>query len=358
MMSSSIMCLWLGALHVAEVNAEQGAIDAIVESSRISVPAKRIEKTAPYYPMSELNKGSQGWVRIAYCIDESGSTQNVSVLDSLGSRRFEIAAVEAVKQWQFEPALIDGKPSWQSRNQVFVNFAVEGGNAGASRRFATRFREIGKLIDNGDLEEADKLFQRVYETYDLSLYELSKLWAQRVRYEVLSGDMYKLDLALHRAGASKGSWIDKDSYIGVLNMRVQVELIIGQYNSAFGAFGELIDTAGEDAEEVLMLRPTMEGVRDVINGGTVIEINAKVRTRDECYICNNSWTFIPIRNDFRLANITGTLETIEMLCDHKRFESAVSDRVEWHIPDDWGTCFVNIYGDLGTTFDVLMLPAS
>jgi len=45
-----------------------------------------------------------------------------------------------------------------------------------------------------------------------------------------------------------------------------------------------------------------------------------------------------------------------MRCDHKLFESAVSDLVEWHIPDDWGTCHVHVYGDTGTTFDVLLLP--
>lgn len=43
-----------------------------------------------------------------------------------------------------------------------------------------------------------------------------------------------------------------------------------------------------------------------------------------------------------------------MRCDHKLFESAVSDLVEWHIPDDWGVCHVHVYGDAGTTFDVLL----
>jgi hypothetical protein len=65
------------------------------------------------------------------------------------------------------------------------------------------------------------------EKIDFSLYELSKLWAQRVRYETISGDMYMLDMALHRATASKGQWIEKKSYIRLLELRVRAELKIG-----------------------------------------------------------------------------------------------------------------------------------
>ena len=204
MMSATITFLWLAAVPVAQINAKQEAIDAVAESSRVFIPAKQIERTSPRYPQFELRRGSQAWVRIAYCIDESGSPQNVSVLDSVGSAKFDKAAVETVKQWKFEPALVNGEPSWQSRNQTLISFAIKGGNIGATRRFGKQFRKIGKLLDQKNLEDADNLFWQVYETYDLSLYELSKLWALRVRHEGISGDMYMLDMELHRATASKG----------------------------------------------------------------------------------------------------------------------------------------------------------
>lgn len=359
MMSSTVFFLWLAAAAPdAQVSPVQDALDAVVDSSRKSVPAKQLKRTAPSYPRQELREGNQAWVHIAYCIDESGSTQNVSVLDSVGGPSFDKAAIKAVKRWQYEPALIDGEPSWQSRNQTYITFAIDRGNTGGSRRFAKQFRKIGALIDQKKPQEADELFRHLYESYDLSLYELSKLWEQRVRYESMSGDMYKVDMALHRATASKGEWIDKASYVRLLNLRVQVELKIGKYHAANRSFSELIKATGEDAEQVLALRPTMDKLRDLIDGDKILEINAEVRTRDECNYCNNSWHFTPVRNDFSFANITGNLESIEMRCDHKRFESAVSDLIEWHIPDDWGICHVQVYGDPGTTFDVLMLPTT
>ena len=272
MMSSTIIFLWLASVPVAQIDAEQDAIDAVVESSRILISAKQIERTAPKYPQFELRKGNQAWVRIAYCIDESGLTQNVSVLDSVGSVSFDKAAIETVKRWKFEPALIDGEPSWQSRNQTLISFAIEEENTGATRRFASQFRKIGKLLDQNDLEAADKLFWHVYESYNLSLYELSKLWAQRVRHESLSGDMSMLDMALHRATASKGQWIEKEGYIRLLELRVRVELKIGQYHAAMRAYRELVKATGEDAEEVLVLKPTMKKLRDMIKGDQILKM--------------------------------------------------------------------------------------
>lgn len=355
MMSTTIIFLWLAVVSDTQASA---ALDTVSDSSRQLVPAKQIKRDAPFYPRNELHKGKQGWVHLTYCIDESGSTQNVSVLSSIGDPRFDRAAVKAVKRWKFEPALIDGERSWQSRNQTYITFAIEGSNTGASRKFTRQYRKIGKLLDQKNLQEADKLFRRLYETYDLSLYELSKLWAQRVRYEGIDGDMYKLDMALHRATASKGQWIDKASYIQLLKLRVQVELKIGKFHAANRSFRELVKATGEDAEEVLALKPTMEKLRDMIDSDNILKINAEVRSRDECNYCDNSWHFTPVRNDFAFANISGNLESIEMRCDHKRFESTVSDLVEWHIPVEWGTCRIQVYGDPGTTFDVLLLPTT
>lgn len=355
MMFSSIFFAWLAAAQAATAHE---ALDTIVESSRQLTPAKQIERTAPRYPKQELRNGNQAWVHIAYCIDESGSPQNVTVLDSVGSAKFDQAAIDSVKRWKFEPALVNGEPSWQSRNQSLITFAIERGNTGASRKFIKEFRKIGRLIDEDNLSEADRLFWRVYESFDLSLYELAKLWAQRVRYEGKLGDMYKLDMALHRATASDGKWIDNSSYVRLLKLRLQVEINLGQYHAARRAFSKLVKAAGEDAEEVLALRPMMDKLRDMIDGDDILKISAEVRRRGECNNCNDSWNFTPVRNDFSFDNISGHLKSIEMRCDHKRFESAVSELVEWHIPEDWGTCNVQVYGEPGTTFDVLMLPAS
>ena len=333
-------------------------VDDVIQSARSYSPAIVIERTAPKYPRLELNRGHEAWVHVTYCIDESGQTRNVSVVDSTGGRHFDDAAIETVEDWQFEPAMLDGEPSWQSRNQTYITFAIESDERGASRRFVRAFRKLGNYMDEKNLEEADALFQNVLANYDLSLYELSKLWAQRVRYEGLRGDMRGMDEALHRATASKGQWIERDEYIRLLKLRVQVEISIGQYNAALEGFEELEEQAGEDSEEVKTLLPSISQLRAYIDGDQAIRIQAEVRNRFGCDDCDSRWSFKPLRDSFALADVSGELSRVDMRCDHKRFESIVSDEVTWKIPERWGGCYVYFYGDAGTTFDVVMMSSA
>lgn len=348
------------ATHADETSADvaEEALESVAESVRQSVPAKQIDRSAPRYPAIELRKGNQAWVHIAYCIDEAGKPQNVSVLESVGGARFNRAAVDSVKKWQFEPALQNGQPSWQSRNQTYITFAIEDLNKGADKKFVSGVRKMGKFIDNGELEKADKIFWKLYESDDLSLYELGKLWGQRVRYEAKTGDYYKLDMALHRATASKGAWIDKKSYVQLLQILTKVEIQLGQYHAAMVSFKKLIDATSATSDEVMTFQPTIDRLQEMIEGDQILEIKAEVRRKGECAYCDDSWRFTPVRDDFVFRNIVGSVDSIEMRCDHKRFESAVSDLVEWHIPESWGTCQINVHGEPGTTFDVLMLPAN
>ncbi len=355
-----VILLSASLLTIAEEDELPGAdeaLEAILESVEQTVSAKQISRTAPRYPLLELRKGREAWVHITYCIDETGDIKNVSVLDSVGNERFDKAAIETVQNWEYEPASQDGKPVWQSRNNVLISFALEGEGLGASKKFIRKFRRIGMYIEDGNLQEADDLFWTVYNTYDLNMYELAKLWAQRVRYEATVGDLYKLDMALHRATASHGEWIDKRSYIRLLTFRTQVELQIGKYDAAKHSFNDLVDITKEDAEEVLALRPSFERLQEMITGNQILKVYAEVRSRGDCAFCDDSWDFTPVRDDFTFANIQGNLNSIDMRCDNKRFESDILELVEWHIPEKWGKCHVQVYGEPGTTFEVLLLPA-
>lgn len=344
-------------ITIADIGDAEKSLKAVSASVQESIRAKQLTRNAPEYPRRELRRGREAWVHVTYCVDETGSVKNVSVLDSIGNDAFDKAAVATVQEWEFEPALQDGMPAWQSRNEVYINFALTPEKLGASPKFIRQFRKIGKLIDKENLDAADELFWEIYNSFDLSLYELGKLWAQRVRIDAMQGDYYRLNLALKRATASHGSWIEKDGYVRLLKLLVGVELRIGKYHEAIHSFNDLVDATSEDAEEVTALRATIDQLESMIGGDKVLQIPAEIRVRGDCTFCDDSWDFIPVRNDFRFVGVQGTLKSIDMRCDHKRFESIVSDEVEWHIPEKWGMCHVQVFGEPGTTFDVLMLPA-
>lgn len=358
--------IWVGVILTlsfpVQLSAEQPAhtpgqeTGLVAEAPQTYVPAKAIERIPPKYPRKSLNRGHEAWIDLACCVDESGVPQNVSVLDATGDASFQQQAVEMMKDWRFEPALVDGKPAWQSRNRLLVFFAMENRPKGAHGWFIVRFRKIGRLIDAGKLDQADELFRELLDRDQLNLYELGKLWAQHARLELKRGNPWMIDLALRRATISDGDWIDEESYLKLMASRVRNSLKLGRYGAAFYAYEKLIEKAGNDAPLVQELRPLMDRLQEKVDSDSVLEAPGEIREHDECFGCDRSYWFTPVRKHFAFANIDGTLSSIEMRCDHKRLNVEISELVEWQIPDEWGACDVFVYGEPGTKFTLQIFP--
>lgn len=80
----------------------------------------------PKYPASALRAGETGTVLVLASIDRNGVPVEVSLDDRSGNRDFDRSALQAVRQWRFQPALRDGKPV-ASTVRVPVEFALERG---------------------------------------------------------------------------------------------------------------------------------------------------------------------------------------------------------------------------------------
>jgi protein TonB len=65
----------------------------------------------PEYPHASLRSGTEGGVVLAIQLDAGGEPVDVRVVERRGDRErsFDRAAIEAVRQWRFEPAIRDGK---------------------------------------------------------------------------------------------------------------------------------------------------------------------------------------------------------------------------------------------------------
>ena len=69
---------------------------------------KLIKQVDPIYPEEARKAGVEGVVIVEATIDIYGRVQSVKVLRSIPP--LDQAAIDAVKQWVYEPAIIDGKP--------------------------------------------------------------------------------------------------------------------------------------------------------------------------------------------------------------------------------------------------------
>jgi len=85
---------------------------------------KRIKKVDPRYPEVARQARVEGTVIVEATTDIYGRVTNLKVLRSIPL--LDKAAIEAVKQWVYEPAIINGKPREVSFT-VSVQFKLEGG---------------------------------------------------------------------------------------------------------------------------------------------------------------------------------------------------------------------------------------
>lgn len=69
---------------------------------------KATTKVIPAYPQTANRIGASGLVRVKIVIDESGSVTNIVWTE--GPMLLRQAAQDAVRQWKFQPVVVDGKP--------------------------------------------------------------------------------------------------------------------------------------------------------------------------------------------------------------------------------------------------------
>jgi TonB family protein len=72
-------------------------------------PAKLISQVPPVYPGDLQQLGIEGSVVIKAVITAAGQPTNLTVVHS-GDPRLDLAAIDAVKQWRYEPTLLNGEP--------------------------------------------------------------------------------------------------------------------------------------------------------------------------------------------------------------------------------------------------------
>src|SRR5512145_1415745 len=90
-------------------------------ASRASKAPRKLHSVDPVYPDLARQARTQGVVILDVTVDEQGRVSDVAVLRSVPL--LDEAAIEAVRQWRYEPTLIDGSPV-SVKFTVTVNFTL------------------------------------------------------------------------------------------------------------------------------------------------------------------------------------------------------------------------------------------
>lgn len=73
------------------------------------LPPKVVKRVEPEYPKQAENDHIEGMVEVVIVVDDKGIPQRPRIIRPKG-HGFDEAAVEAVREWRFDPATRDGKP--------------------------------------------------------------------------------------------------------------------------------------------------------------------------------------------------------------------------------------------------------
>lgn len=90
-------------------------------SNQQAMPLYRVE---PRYPAKALKRGAEGFVIMSFTIDETGRPVDIKVTDANPRRMFEREAMRALKNWKYQPKVVDGKTIAQVGQTVKLEFKL------------------------------------------------------------------------------------------------------------------------------------------------------------------------------------------------------------------------------------------
>lgn len=343
-------CVWsASAAEIDELSRPIGTDDEPTEA----IPTKR---ESPSYPRNAEATGDEGWVMVSYTIDTGGKVIEAMIEDSSGIASFEKAALEAVQQWQFVPARLDGTPVEQSMTRVRMTFQLPMGPHAASPNFVRRYRAIERLIVAKDLAKAGPLLTDLQDQEKHNLYEDAWFWLLKYRYLTAAGtadNRAKRD-CLRKALGYEIEYLEADEFVAASQELYRLAVEARDYSEALETFerlekSKLAKKSKRYAESHGLLEQNAAVLRKLVASDQTLSLEGKI----EQY---GYWHHTLLRRSFAIDEVMGRIEQVDIRCERCTQRFSMSTTSTWTIPESWGACRVYLNGDDGTTFTFHELP--
>lgn len=86
-----------------------------------ATPVKRV---SPHYPQEAISSNTEGFVVLSFDITETGTTDNISIVNASPKGTFDQSAVDALQQWQYKPRIQGGKALRQTGLLVQLDYKL------------------------------------------------------------------------------------------------------------------------------------------------------------------------------------------------------------------------------------------
>ncbi len=303
---------------------------------------------APPRPTSRFGPGPEGWVVLHFSIMADGSTTNVEVLDAMPETFRSGDVVDAVEEWTFQPAHVNGAAvDWHNNTVVFNADLAEIPNI-SGPRFSTPYTAVQAMVNEGNLDQAAReaeanLREATYSLHDIGLGNMQLALVQMQRQ-----DMHLAHQAITRATLPEVTQLTTEELDVALQYRFIIELALGRYMEALDSYQRRDELAGIPAGDVMM-RQVAE-IREALEGDITLGARGKILDRER------GWYFIPSRRTFTLGDVTGDLDAIRVVCNQRIATLQYQPDVEWSLPANWGVCSLTVVGARNSTFTLYEFP--
>jgi len=136
-------------------------LSSSVELLETVIPAKPIERVPAKFSRRAARNGNEGWVKLSFVVDANGAVVDPVIEDSSGIRDFEKASLRAIRQWQYSPAIRNGKKIEQCRNSVQMNFKLDKGTKGGRKRFVREYKNTDEALRADNFVLAEQLITQM-----------------------------------------------------------------------------------------------------------------------------------------------------------------------------------------------------
>ena len=343
--SAILLVIVFSSALTGPLGAEGGA------STSDFVPPERIKLGPPIYPTSQRGSRNAGMVEMLFMIGVDGATFEPIVTRST-KPQFEKAALDAVNDYRFSPALFNGELA-DSSHDIRVMFMMQESKDSVSPRFASRYKAIRKKLDGNSPDEKEvlKKILSLEKTKQLSPYAYGYLNLVKFQYYSRFGtpkqqiDAIESTLLFEGRTGINGKFLDEDlrrsmrDKLFVLNVQAQ------RYGDAMRAYRQLVKIDPNAKQKYGNTIDEIQAIRDGDNP-TVIDMDIHPR----------GYTSLDLfKRVFYFSDINGELTGIKLRCRNKFAELPLQLESEYKIPNSWGYCNLQVIGTAETTFKLVQI---
>ena len=326
------------------------AVDAAEEAQPpVAVPVevykspKAINLPPPTYPIGQRSNGEEGWVILNMMVDPEGKPYEATVVESTGNPVLDKAALAGVKDWRFEPAVMDGKPIDAAFNYK-VTFLLNG-ETGARDPFVRAYKQLLKAIDEGNREQAES---RLALLKPHNLYEDAYAGLAHYRYYFKWGNPEQQLSAIRRAlaGEQSARYLPKDVFTAAQLAALALEIQTQDYARAVWTWAAVRDKL--DAERRAQLQKSIDQIEALRTSDEAFAVPGEIAT-------GTSWYHALLKNRFQLEVASGAIAEVKLRCSRQYVSFRFDPKLQYTISGRDRGCWMEVVGDPGTKFRLIQL---